>query len=71
MSRHFDDFDAVLEFGALDDFGQLIFALQSSPRFRSGIDQFEHHELGGLGRQSSLCPHGSMPHRREDALDRV
>jgi hypothetical protein len=30
------------------DFGQLIFALQSSPRFRSGIDQFEYHELGAL-----------------------
>ena len=71
MSRHFDDLDAVLEFDALDDFGQLIFALQSSPRFRSGIDQFEHHELGGLGRQGSLCPHGSMTHRREHALDRV
>ena len=27
VSRHFDDLDAVLEFDALDDFGQLIFAL--------------------------------------------
>jgi len=39
-SRHFDDLDAVLEFDALDDFGELIFALQSSPRFRSGIDHW-------------------------------
>jgi hypothetical protein len=30
-----------------------------------------HHELGGLRRQHSLCPHGSMTHRREHALDRV
>ena len=52
MSRHFDDLDAVLEFDALDDFGQLIFALQSSPCFRSGVDKFEHHELGGLRRQA-------------------
>ena len=29
MSRHFDDLYAVLEFDALDDFGQLIFALRS------------------------------------------
>ena len=71
MSRHFDDFDAVLEFGALDDFGQMIFALQSSPRFRSGIDLFEHHETW------RSCPTG-LPlsarfdgHRREHALDRV
>ena len=27
-------------FDALDDFGELIFALQSSPRFRSGIDHW-------------------------------
>src|SRR5881394_1650981 len=67
----FNDLDAVLEFDALDDFGQLIFALQSSPCFRSGVDEFEHHELGGLRRQGPLCPHGSMPHRREHALDRV
>jgi hypothetical protein len=40
VSRHFDDLDAVLEFDALDDFGELIFALQSSPRFRSGIDHW-------------------------------
>jgi hypothetical protein len=71
VSRHFDDLDAVLEFDALDDFGQLIFALQSSPRFRSGVDQFEHHELGGLRRQGSFRAHRSMPHRREHALDRI
>jgi hypothetical protein len=40
VTRHFDDPDAVLEFDALDDFGQVIFALQSSPRFRSGIDHW-------------------------------
>jgi hypothetical protein len=33
VSRHCDDLDAVLEFDALDDFGQLILALQSSPCF--------------------------------------
>ena len=71
MDRHFDDLDAVLEFDALDDFGQLIFALQSSPCFRGGVDKFEHHELGGLGRQGSLGPHGSMTYRRKYALDRV
>jgi hypothetical protein len=32
--------DAILEFDALGDFGQLIFALQSSPCFRSGVDEF-------------------------------
>ena len=67
----FDDLDAVLEFDALDDFRQLIFAFQSSPCFRSGVDKFEHHKLGRLRRQGSLRPHGSMTHRREHALDRV
>jgi putative ABC transport system substrate-binding protein len=31
VSRHFDDLDAVLKSDSLDDFRQLIFALQSSP----------------------------------------
>ncbi len=71
MSRHFDDFDAILEFDALDSFQQLIFTLQSLPRFRSGIDKFEHHQLGSLGRQGSFRHRGSMTHRRERALDRI
>ena len=63
MSRHFDDLDAVLEFDALDDFRQLIFALRSSPCFCGGVDEFEHHKLGSLRRQGSFRPHGSMTHR--------
>ena len=71
MSRHFDNLDAILEFDALDDFRQLIFAIQSSPCFRGGVDKFEHHKLGRLRRQGSFRPHGSMTHRREHAFDRV
>jgi len=71
VSRHFDDLDAVLEFDALDDLWQLVFAVQSPPCFRGGSEELEHHELGGLCRQGSLRPHGSMTHRREHALDRV
>jgi hypothetical protein len=71
VSRHFDDLDAVLEFDALDDFPQLIFALQSSPCFCGGVDEFEHYKLGSLRRQGSFRPHGSMTHRREHALDRA
>ena len=71
VSGHFDDLDTVLEFDALDDFRQLFFALQASPCFRGGVDEFKHHQLGGLRRQGPLRPHGSMTHRREHALDRV
>ena len=71
MSRRFDDLDSVLEFDAGDDLWQLVFSLQSPPSFRGGIDEFEHHEFGGLRRQSSLGPHGSMTHGGEHALDRV
>ena len=57
MSRHFDDLDAVLEFDALDDFRPLIFALQAPPRFRGDVDEFEHHELGGvIGFSQPPCP---------------
>jgi hypothetical protein len=60
-----------LEFDAGDDLWQLVFSLQSPPSLRGGVDQFEHHEFGGLRRQGSLCSHRSMTHRREYALDRV
>ena len=66
MSRHFDDLDAILEFDSCNDLWQLV-ALQSPPCFRGGVDEFEGHELGGLRRQGSLCPHGSMTHRCEHA----
>ena len=71
MSRHFNDLDSVFEFDALNDLWQLVLASQSSPCFRGGVDQFEHHEFGGLRRQGALCSHGSMTHSREYALDRV
>jgi hypothetical protein len=44
VSRHFDDLDTVLEFDALNDFRQLIFTLQSSPCFRSGVDKFDRDQ---------------------------
>jgi hypothetical protein len=53
VSGHFDDLDAVLEFDALDDFRQLIFAIQSSPYFCGGVDEFEHDKLGCLRRRRS------------------
>jgi hypothetical protein len=71
VSRHLDDLEAVLEFDASDEFGQLVFALQTPPGFCRRTDQLEHHEAGGLGRQRSFCPHGSMAHRREHAFNRV
>jgi hypothetical protein len=48
VSRHFDDLDAVLESDSLDDFRQLVFALQSPPGFCGRGDELEHHELGQL-----------------------
>src|SRR5450755_4288433 len=71
VSRHFDDLYAVLEFDSLDDFRQLVFTFQSPPGFGGGVDEFEHHELGGRRRQGSLRPHRAMTDRGEDAFDRV
>ena len=71
MSLHFSDLDSVVEFDALNDLWQLVLAVQTAPCFGGGTDEFEHHEFGGLRRQSALCPHGAMTDRREYALDRV
>jgi hypothetical protein len=71
VSRRFDDLDAVLEFDAGDDLWQLVFTLQAPPCFRGGVDEFKDHELGGLRRQGSLRPDGSMTHVGEHALDWV
>jgi hypothetical protein len=71
VSRHFDDLDAILESDSLDDFRQLIFALQSPPGFCGRYDELEHHQLGGRRRQGSLRPHRPMTDRSEHALDDV
>ncbi len=71
MSRHLDDLDAVLESDALDDFRQLVFALQAPPCSCCRHDELEHHQLGGFCRQRSLRAHGAMTHGRDHALDRV
>ena len=65
------DGDAVGEHDALDDQRQLIFTFQAPPAFRRGHDELEDHEAGGRVRQRALGPDGSVPHRREHALDRV
>jgi SAM-dependent methyltransferase len=71
VSRHFDDLAAILEFDALDDFWQLVFALQSPPCFRGCSDELEHHELGGLRRQGTLRPRCWRPllFRTEISID--
>ena len=66
-----DDCDTVCERDAYDDHRQAIFALQPSPGLRSGHDEIEDHEPGGLMRQGAFRSHGSMPDGGEDALSRV
>jgi hypothetical protein len=66
-----NDLDAVGESDTSDDLRQLICAFQSTPGSGRRIDQFEHHQPGGLRRQRSLGPHRSVPHRGEHALDRI
>ncbi len=58
MSRRFDDLYAVLEFDALDDFGQLIFALRSlHARARPPTNEVVGKLMGP--KESTSSPHGS------------
>lgn len=59
--------DSVDESDACDDHWQLSFALQATPSFGGGHDQFEDHETGRLVRQRALGAYGPVPHRGESA----
>ena len=65
------DLDAVAKCDALDDFGQLFFALQPVPGLGCGHHQLERHQPGGVLRQRALGADGAMSDRDEHALDRV
>ncbi len=65
------DFDSVLEFDTLDDFWQLVLALQSSPSFRRGHHQLENHEASGVLRQRAFHADCAMPDRREYAFNGI
>ena len=65
------DLDAVAECDALDDFRQLVLALQPAPGPGRRHHQLEHHQPGGVLRQRALRADGPVPDRGEHALDRV
>ena len=61
------DFNSVTEFDTLDDFRQLILALQSSPSFRRRHHQLENHEASGGLRQRAFHADCTIPDRRQAA----
>ena len=60
-----------MECDALDDFGQLVLALQPVPGLGGRHHELEHHQPGRVLRQRALRADGPMPDRGEHALDRV
>ena len=65
------DLDAVAECDALDDFGQLVLALQPVPGPGCRHHQLEHYQPGRVLRQRALRADGPVPDGGEHALDRV
>ena len=71
MSRHFDDLDAVLESDSLDDFRQLIFALQSPPCFGGGVDEFHTLVKADLLILDDWGPERLTANQRRDLMEIV
>ena len=49
-----DDLDPVSELHTLDQFWQLVMAVDPSPAFLRTLDKLENHGKGGLVRQAAL-----------------
>ena len=66
-----DDFDPVGEPDTLNELGQLVVAIKSTPTFLCSIDELEHHRERRLVREAALRADRAVPHGGESALDRV
>jgi hypothetical protein len=49
-----DDLDPVSELHTMDQFWQLVMAVDPSPAFLRTLDKLENHGKGGLVRQAAL-----------------
>lgn len=63
--------DPVDELHTLDDFWQLVVAVETAPILLRAIDQLEHHGARDLVREASLRLDGPVPHGREGASETI
>ena len=66
-----DDLAPIGELHTLDDFWQLIMAVEASPGLLRAVDQLEHHGERGLVREASLRADRPVPHGRESAFNGI
>lgn len=71
VGRLAGDLEPVDELHTLDDFWQMVVAVETAPTLLRALDQFEHHGERGLVREASLLSDGPVPHGREGAFDGV
>jgi hypothetical protein len=66
-----DDLDPVSEFHTLDQFWQLIVAVDRPPTFLSAFDKLEDHGERGLVRQAAFRSDRAVPDGRKGAFKGV
>jgi hypothetical protein len=59
---------SIFKFHIGDEFWQQVLSVETSPRFLCALDELEHHDKGGLVRQTTFRTDRSMPHGRERTL---
>ena len=60
-----DDLDPVSELHTLDQFWQLVMAVDAAPTFLRAIDKLEDHGERSLVRQTAFRPDGAVPDGRK------
>ena len=63
--------DSICEPHSVDDFRQLMVAVEAPPAFLGGLGELEDHGARDLVREASLRADRAMPHGGEGALDDV
>lgn len=66
-----DGFDTVDELYALDEFGQLVVAVEAALALLGRLGELEDHGERGLVREAALRSDRAMAHGRKRALDGV
>jgi hypothetical protein len=71
LSLRSDNLNSVGELYTVDDFRQLVMAIEMTPAFFGGLGELEDHGECGLVRETSLGANRTVAHGRERTFDYI